>query len=405
MENNFNPRNEYNKNLFDLYLTYIKRYRLSYSVKNQARTLVTVLENEKISIIKSWFDLYCLSDAYGLYQPNSPAKGCAFIKIGKVLQELGVLPPREDELDRQIMLQLSYFSHPKNVEMFSQSLMKVGNSKETIIKYLCALRYFSHWLFHIKNKESLELVSSNDIKTYIQLLKEQHPNQYIRSRYHYLSRYYKWLLFKGFIEVDPTPNLELNREKGKINILDDHKIKKLFSFIRNPSSSPEQSLMIALCLIWGAKTIDLAQAQIIIKDCGFDIKFRRKTLTKGKIYYNRPEILKLPTENRWFLDLQKRYLKFWLAHYGKIKKTYPKAPLFLHRTFNSNNFLCTAVIKDRFKDATMAATDTKITNRIIRQTCGHLNSQSGDASLLSTLGWSDQFAFHYTWLPREIWSE
>lgn len=405
IENNFTPFNEYNKNLFNLYLTYIKRYRLSYSIKNQVKTLVKIFENEKIDTIKSWFDIYCLSDAHALYQPNSTAKGCAFIKIGKMLQELGVLPPREDEKDRQIMLQLSYFFDPKNVEEFSKSLIKIGSSKDTAIDYLYALKNFSHWLFHIKKKNTLEQASTHDIKTYVDFLKEQYPNHYIRPRYNYIQRYYRWSLFKGFIEVDPTPKLKINREKVKINVLDDYKIKQILSFIKNPSSNPEQALMLALTLIWGTMTIDLAQAQILIGTNSFDIKFRRKELTKGKKFYNRPEILKLPTEVRWLSDLQKRYLKYWMGHYSKIKKTYPKSPLFLHRSFNSNNLLSTIIISKRFQEATVSATGTRITNRILRQTCGHLHSQSGDASLLSTLGWSDQFAFHYTWLPREICSE
>jgi predicted nuclease of restriction endonuclease-like (RecB) superfamily len=42
--------------------------------------------------------------------------------------------------------------------------------------------------------------------------------------------------------------------------------------------------------------------------------------------------------------------------------------------------------------------------RLLRQTCGHLHSMKQDASALSRLGWSSQFAFHYTWLLRVYFS-
>ncbi len=37
--------------------------------------------------------------------------------------------------------------------------------------------------------------------------------------------------------------------------------------------------------------------------------------------------------------------------------------------------------------------------------CGHLHTKNGDGSVLSTLGWSPNFAFHYTWLPRHVITE
>ncbi len=405
IEKDFSPRSEYNDNIFNLYLSYIKRYRLSYSIKNQVLSFTRILEKDEIVTIKSWFDIYCLSDTYCLYQRNSTAKGCAFIKVGKMLQELGVLPPRESEIDRQIQTQFSYFHCKKLPQEFSEALQKIATSKDTILDYLYALKDFSLWLFHAKQKDLIE-ASTFDISEYIEIiLPRNHSHNYVRLRYHHLKRYFEWLFYKNYISTNPYPKIKINRNHVKINIIDEHTIQKLFAFIRNKNSNPEQALMITLGLIWGLQTIELAQAQIIIREKGFDIKLRRKELTKGKKYYNRPEVIILPKTNNWFLNLQKRYLIYWQQHYDKIKKTYPISPFFLHRTFHSTNFLCTDVIRHRFQDATMAAVGKKITNKVMRQTCGHLASLSGDASMLSNLGWSDQFAFHYTWLPREILAE
>lgn len=71
----------------------------------------------------------------------------------------------------------------------------------------------------------------------------------------------------------------------------------------------------------------------------------------------------------------------------------------------TNNYLSRKTIHGRFQNATFEATGIEIPPKVVKQTCGHLHSQSGDASALSRLGWSNQFAFHYTWLPREIWTK
>jgi len=153
------------------------------------------------------------------------------------------------------------------------------------------------------------------------------------------------------------------------------------------------------------RTCDLAHASIIMSNNRFKIKLRRKQLTKGRAYYNREEIISFPKELKWLNNLQNRFVKSWMTQYEKVKKTYPNTPLFFHAKGLSNNFLSAITINKRFQEATFEATGVEIPVKIIKQTCGHLHSQNGDASALARLGWSDQFAFHYTWLPRQIWTK
>ncbi|MCK5537502.1 MAG: site-specific integrase [Bacteroidales bacterium] len=401
----FKPLNPYNQQLSKLYYSYITRYRLSYPLKNQLKHLLCVLEKEKITTIKSWQHIYCLSDSYLIYQPNSNAKGCAFIKIGKMLQELGVLPPREDEWDRQIKYQLDHFYIPDNVKQFSDSLIQTGLSKETVIQYLHALKQYNFWLFHYQKEKSLEQSSSENITKYIEILAQEKTVQFTRAAYNHIIKFYNWAYLKGIIKYNIDPKIKLNREKGKLNILDQYQVKKLFSFIKNEKSNPEDALLITLTLIWGLRNIDLAQASIIISKDKMQIKLRRRELTKGKHYHNRSEILTLPTDIAWFLKLQQRYIKHWKINYKKIKKDYPQTPLLLSYAHHSLNFLNTQTVRERLKKATTRAIAMPVSSRVLRQTCGHLHSQSGDASILSILGWSSQFAFHYTWLPRQIVSK
>ncbi|MFT6128095.1 MAG: hypothetical protein ACJAVA_002593 [Flavobacteriaceae bacterium] len=362
--------------------------------------LQKLLESELILTIKNWYDIYCLSDQYLIYQPKSTAKGCAFIKIGKMLQELGVLPPREDEFERQVQNQLSYFSEPENYELFVESLIKINTSKETVRHYLMALKDYSFWLFHTK-KYSIEIATINDFESYLRTLKVRHT----RDCYNYINRYYKWAVLKGFADSNPISKVVVNRVKGKVSILDDSVVRQLLSFIRSHDSDPEQAVMIALVLIWGLKTCDLAHATILIDGDSFQVKLRRKQLTKGRAYYNRDEIISFPRELIWCKQLQKNFIGIWINKYNHVKKTYPNTPLLLHKRSLTNNFLSTNTINQRFQDATFEATGIKIPANIVKQTCGHLHSQSGEASALTRLGWSAQFAFHYTWLPREIWTK
>lgn len=224
-------------------------------------------------------------------------------------------------------------------------------------------------------------------------------------KYNYVNRYYKWTLYKGLVDSNPISNIKVNRVKGKVNILGDGLVKQLISFVHNRNSDPEQALMITLVFFWGLRTCDLGHASIIIDDKHLKVKLRRKHLTKGRSRYNREEIIIFPRELKWLNELQTRFLENWITQYNKVKKTYPNSPLLLHKKGLTNNFLSKQVINRRFQAATFAATGIKIPASIVKQTCGHLHSQSGDASALSRLGWSDQFAFQYTWLPRQLWTK
>jgi hypothetical protein len=94
----------------------------------------------------------------------------------------------------------------------------------------------------------------------------------------------------------------------------------------------------------------------------------------------------------------------WSTRFEKTKKTYPHHPLLLPYHGHYNRPICTHKVRERLKSATIAATGHYIPARILRQTCGHLYSKNGDASILSRIGWSPQFAFTYTWAPRTYFS-
>lgn len=392
---------QYNNQLFELYLSYIKRYRLHYAHLRQAKRLSDILKDNKINTIKKWFDVYGLSDRYLVFHKPNKMQGCAFIKIGYMLTELGVIPPREDEVDLQIQHQLSHLSlddHNK-VELFLKSLLKINTAKNTVLHYLRSLRELQIWALRQKNINSLLYIDTFILAEFFnQRADKNYKNQ--RKMYLQIRRFYRWCLLQRYILQDPSPEINFSRAHEKLLICSEEQFDLIRKYIKNPRSDSEKALLLTLILFWGFTTIDLTQAQVILQDDLFHLKLRRKDLTKGKKYYNRKEMLVLPTNPKWFLALQQRFLKDWMAHYSKVKKSYPQTPLVLAKHNRYNRYLNTTTIRNRVYEATVEATDQKIPIRVLKQTCGHIYSSKSDASLLSTMGWSNQFSFHYTWLPR-----
>jgi hypothetical protein len=124
--------------------------------------------------------------------------------------------------------------------------------------------------------------------------------------------------------------------------------------------------------------------------------------SSGNRYYNRKQILELPENPEWLRSLQRRFIETWQLHYAKTKRSYPCPRLVLPRHHHYTRQLSPTTLLDRIYGATLAATGRKIPPKVLRQTCGHLHTRNGDGSVLTKLGWSPNFAFHYTWLPRHI---
>ena len=141
-------------------------------------------------------------------------------------------------------------------------------------------------------------------------------------------------------------------------------------------------------------------AQVSQGESSLQLTLRRPKKTRGKKFYNREQILKLPSEPTWFLELQKRFTETWTEHRSKIKSPCLYAPLILPRNHHHNRPPSDTLVQRRINRATLAATGQPIPTRILRQTCGHIYSMNNDASMLSRLGWSTSFSFQYTWRPR-----
>jgi hypothetical protein len=389
--------------LFDLYLTYIRRYDLKYHHLRQARKLKSILETYPPRPFKSWLDVYQYDEKYPLpHKPNS-TKGRATLKIGFMLEELGVLPPREEEVGRQVRSALAGFSKQERlwIDLLAETLNHSRRAENTVCKLLINLKLFKRFC---KSQKTPDLLAVNQelVEKYLISLHGKNP-AYIRTTFCSLNQTYRFLKFKKAIFTNPCAKIKISRIPLKLCVASEKQIHDLIAFVKSENSNPEWAILIVLILFYGLTPIQLTQAQCLYQN-SLKIILRRKPITRGRRFYNREQTLSLPQSPPWFLRLQEKFFDQWSILFKKTKKSYPHRPLLLPYHAKHNRPICTHKVRERIKSATCAATGHHIPARILRQTCGHLYSQNGDASILSTIGWSPQFAFTYTWAPRTCFS-
>lgn len=396
----FNPDSDYNKYIFNLYLTYIRRYKLQYFHVKQAKELSKILETISLQKILKWEDVYSLNSKYILFQSRSC--GSAFLKIGYMLQELRILPPRPEVFAHRIKRQLKTFD-PTSLELIKPYVRMLQNSRRsdsTIMDHIYSVKNFISWYQCHNDKLTLLTINEKTIRAYLIFQYNNKRNlKYIRDTLGHIKSFYRYCKYKKVMLVDPAKKIRVSREPEKLCVCSETQTDKMFEYIKSPNSNPEYAMLISLILIWGLKNEDLAHARLSINNNSLNITLRQKKLTKGKRYYNREQILKLPQKPSWFFDLQKRFYKNWLKNYENTKKSFPDYLLFLPYSFVNNRPLSHETIKKRALLATKEATGNAIPIKILHQTCGFIHSRQGDASILSTLGWSQEFSFAYTWLP------
>lgn len=403
IEECFIPLNDYNKQIFHLYLTYIRRRRVySHHVKTTT-ALVAVLQVENIPVITSWLDISILSEKYLIMDIPANLYGCAFYKIGDILFEIGVIPSLKNDIDYHVNHYLSFFSSPE-IKDYANSLLKINTAMKTVVNILCMLIKLEN--FSRQNFKITSLTQLNEFHI-AQFLDQQMKqiNSLVNKRKLFLNirRFYRWAILNKYIIINPVPNMILKKPPGRLLICSEEKLVQIEKYIKNKETNPERALLLTLVIFFGFSTHQLAESQLVVQGNILYIKIKRSKLTKGKKYYNRKELLELPQNPKWFFDLQKRFFTNWSCHYQNLIKPYPNSPLLLPMHNLHNRSLSTPVARKRVIEATIEATGCSIPIRVLRQTCGHIYASKADSSILSSLGWSEDCAFSYSWLPRTFY--
>lgn len=407
IEASFKPASPYNLEVFRLYLTYIKRYRLAYFHAKQANKLAEILAVDAWPTINCWHDVYTLSSQYQLHHPNGKQSGCAAFKIGYMLEELKILPPNDEDHSKQIarkLAQLSRLNIAREATDMVSWLRKSGRRDATILNNLTYIHHFFEWGALIYPKLDLKRAHEAKIIEFLQHLATEGyaPSQ---QRYHLLvlNRFFARLCYNKIIPENPCAGISINKIPTKINIIPEVDIKNLYDYVTSGSSPAEEALYITLILFFALKTEDLLRATVDVSNpVRLKIILNDSPRSFGNHHYHRKQILELPENPAWLKSLQRRFVETWQHHYTKTKKSFPCPRLVLPRNYHYTRPIHPQTLISRIYAATVAATGRKIPPKILRQTCGHIHTRNGDGSVLTKLGWSPNFAFQYTWLPRHI---
>lgn len=401
----FEPANKYNGYLFELYIRYIKRNQLLYCHAKQAKTLSGILSSTIVRPIQTWEQILSLSNRYKLYNTKIKSNGCAFIKVGYLLQELGVLGLRREEKGWKNNRRID--DCPLDIKDYISSyvarLRKLGLTESSIEQCLIFLIKYVIWLKTVYPEVSVFIATQAKLHEYSNYLQNSSCSpKSLRSGLMEIRRFYSWLIYNKKVKVNPLENFQHGCVENKITICSDKQIGALMSYVSDVESDAEGALLICLILFYGLTSREMLTAEVYLEDEHFVIILDQPKRSKGRQYYNRDRILTLPNSPPWLASLQVRFHQVWKKRYEASKKTFPTPRLLLPKHHRFIRPLHTNTLIQRISEATISATGKAILPRVLRQTCGHLNSKNGDGSRLSRLGWSPSFSFAYTWLPRKI---
>lgn len=368
MAKELQPASEYNRYLFSLYLKYINRFIVYPHQVAQAKNYKQMIENKDIPNIKSWGDIHQLAAQYHSIYGKPPNSGNPFIKTGKMLQELGVLPPKGKYNQHHFYKFSDEINAITNgaTRSFINFLPTSHRSLGTNLQIIYIIKDFAKWM----KWQNIELHQANQnmITGYLDYILSQGQKSSTKNQiFSYLNFYYRWQQDKGVMDYNPCTGLPTSNWSRQLLTCAPLQYKQLWTYIKNPNSDSQLAMILALILVWAFRNHDLCHAKLEFK--GDDFKIIMPRIYKRGKHWNREQVLLLPQEPHWFLNLQHRFKSQWISHYQQLKKTFPHQYLMLAQTRDIRP-LSEATMVNRVYQATLAATNQKIPLRVLRQTCG-----------------------------------
>ncbi len=388
----------YNQKLFQIYLKYLKRYRVCGHNWSESKVFVQYLKENYVSKLLSWKAINAESAKFSEYMGSKVQRGCPFVKIGHVLSEMKVIPFRDQDevtsFDRNVIKlgpELETIAR-----QYMQSLLKRHRRLSTVIQLIHRIRYFKEW---VEKHSSFTSILEIDEQVAIGYFEHFKSNaDYHRGSLH---QFYRWCKKEGLIKHNPFEGIKPVEPLVELPICSKEQFKKLSRFIKNEHSDPEQAMMLALVLYFGFGYKELLYSSLDINDGCITIHVHMSPLSYAKKSHQRNPTLILPTEPTWFRILQKRYIAKWQERFSKLKNPSSHRPLFLQRRGLHNRPLSNSTLKREISETTETITGSAIPTKILRTTAGHIHTFGSDASLLTTMGWAGTQAFKYTWMPRK----
>lgn len=394
----------YNQHLFSLYLKYVNRYKIRGHHIRTTKLLIKFFSEKERSILKSWLDVWKLRKEFLYFNEikTIPTGGCPIEKIAYVLQELGVLPIREE--DHKIYVETALLraapAFAKLMREYFYDLRRQKRSWRSLHSTFKMVHDFFLWQME-RGVTDIFTTSEQHALDYILSTKDNDKSGVLRR---VLDKFYRWSVYKKKTLFNPFAAIPSIKLRSSLEVCSNDVIRKLEKFIKKSTSDPEGALILCLIFYFGFTATDLSMANLEVRD-DFRITLHRKSeLTYGRKMHARDQVLSLPTEPAWLLNLQRRYFLLWQARYNKIKKDFPLSPLLLRSDSRHPRHLRSLAVRDRVKIATVAAVGFEIPISVIRRTGAHIYAAQVDAAILTQFGWSKDYSFDFVWRQRRLFT-
>ncbi len=394
----------YSRNIFTLFVRYLHRYQIGSRHFHDAKIFITFLESKTTlkqleswaSVKKSSLELAAFATGHGGIK-----MGCPIIKVGLVLQELGVLPIREEGYVWDVNSKVTSLDQSiiKPLEHYIAHLRKSRHSEKTVLAIVHSFKKFHDWL-RLSHDVDPWSASEKMARDYLALATAD-----IFKVHQPLDRLYHWAQRERYLLSNPFERIGVSMRRARLMVCSEEQIKKVQAFIKSTRSNSEAAMMLALVFFWGVTCKEMTFATIETDAHKLKIIFHRGALTCGNSRYRRDQVLCLPDGPAWLMDLQRRFIKDWRARFRHVNVDLPRQPLILHPRARHNRPISTLCARKIYYQAVEAATGLKIPPNVLRRAGADYYTRQNATGLLSRFGWSKSRAFGFTWMPRELYQQ
>jgi site-specific recombinase XerD len=404
--NEANFGSDYNQYLFDLYLKYIRRYLLRKCHLVATEKLISFLKQKGLRPILNWADVLEARRSFNKFSKITKVLrgGCPVEKVAYVLQELGVLPIRESDKLAQLKTMLEQIDPKisKLMKEYAQQLRKNNRSVGSQEGTIRMVHNFFEWLKTYQNCTDLFLVTEFMAQDYI-LSKKDKDRAGIQRLC--LGKFYHWCVFKKKTLLNPFEKIEKIKMNTSLEICSGRDIKKLEKHIKSITTDPETAMILCLIFYFGFTVKDLTQASLeITPQDEMKIILREETLSYRKKKQKRSQIFLLPLRPDWLYSLKCRYLQIWRSRYQKIKQDFPTSPLFIRSDSRHGRNVRSLAILEILNEDLTSLFGYNIPPAVLRRTGAHIYSNQVGASVLTELGWSQDYAWDFVWKQRKLFT-
>jgi len=393
----------YNRDIFKLYLKYISRYHLDSVLFKETTIFFNYLQDKTdLPIIRSWSTALELSANLKKFNPekNSFIKGCPIIKVANVLEELGILPIREEAYGFKINERIEKLHEDlvQPVHRYVDLFRKTKRSEKTINLVVQGITDYNDWL-RLNCAAGVWTASEETLRNY---LSTYEPDT--SFAYQLLNGFYKWAKTERYTLSNPLEKIPKIIKKHHLKVCSSEQIVRLQKFIKSPKSDPEFAMILALVFYWGVKCKELALATVEFENHILTIIYHRGTLSYGSRKYRRDQTLQLPADPPLLRLLQKRFEESWQTKFKNACHDLPRQPLILHPKKRHTRAMHSLSIRKIYYSAVINATNVRIPLNVVRRSGADVYSKQNATAILERMGWSKASAFNFIWKPRELFT-